>query len=77
MTNDSDLLRAVIPIVLASAGAAWGGVKLALNGTRKAIKEGREESQKSFERVHEDMRHMNDRLADVRERVAHLEGSKA
>jgi hypothetical protein len=74
--NESDVLKSVIPIVLASAGAAWSGVKLALNGTRKAIAESREESSKSFERVHEDMRRMDNRLVDVRERVARLEGAQ-
>lgn len=77
MIDDGTLLKAVIPIVLASAGAAWGGVKLALNGTRKAIAEGRKEAQDGFNRIHLNMQRIEDKVTDARERVAHLEGKAA
>jgi len=73
--TDGEIIKAVIPIVIACSGAAWGGVKLALNGTRKAIAEGRKEVQEGFTRVHLNMQRIEDKVGDARERISRLEGA--
>ena len=73
--TDAELLKSVIPVVLATSGAAWGAVKLALNGTRKAIADGRQEAKENFETLRSDVQKIDDKVDNVRERVAHLEGA--
>lgn len=34
-----DLLKIAIPLIAASAGGAWAGVRMALNGMRKSVDE--------------------------------------
>lgn len=56
------LLQAAI-VILGPTGAAWVGVRTALNGTRQNVKD-----------LASDMREVRKDLTDVRERVARLEG---
>lgn len=62
-----DSIPPIVTIVLGiigPTGAAWVGVRVALNGTREAVRG-----------LHRDMRELRDDVQDVRERVARLEGT--
>lgn len=72
--TDLDILKALVPVVLSSSGAAWLGVRIALNGTRKAIADGRREAREGFDKVHADMKRIEGSVGDARERIARLEG---
>lgn len=41
--DEIDLLKIAIPLIAASAGGAWAGVKVALNGMSKSVSEVKEE----------------------------------
>ena len=51
-------------MILGPTGAAWAGVRAALNGTRKNV-----------EHLTTDVREMRHHLADLRERVAGVEAT--
>ena len=72
--TDGEILKAIVPVVLSSSGAAWLGVRIALNGTRKAIADGRKEAQAGFDKVHTDLKRVEGSVGDARERIARLEG---
>ena len=55
---------AVLLAIIGPSGAAWVGVRTALNGTREAVRD-----------LQRDMRELRDDVQDVRERVARLEGT--
>lgn len=63
--SPADILQ-LVAVILGPTGAAWVGVRTALNGTREAVKN-----------LATDMREVRHDLADVRERVAKLEGKES
>jgi len=64
--TDLHPLAQLVLVILGPTGAAWAGVRAALNGTKKSV-----------EHLTADVREMRHELADVRERVAGLEAKIA
>src|SRR5690606_4952849 len=65
-TMDLHPLIQLLIVILGPTGAAWAGVRAALNGTRRNV-----------ESLTTDVREMRNDLADLRERVAGLEAKIA
>lgn len=75
MTGElAEFITLVIPVVGASGGMAWAGVKLALNGTQKRIAEAREESRAGQERIEKKVDDLVNIFHDTREDLANVKG---
>lgn len=75
MLHDLSTLQVVVTVLapLFTAGAAWGGVKVALNGTRDAVKRIEQKVDAHHADVQARFVRVEDDVADVRERMVRVE----
>jgi len=57
-------LLSTLAVILGPTGAAWVGVRTALNGTRERVKQ-----------IDAGVEHLRMQMSDVRDRVSKIEGS--
>jgi shikimate 5-dehydrogenase len=63
--NDIHPLIQLAVVVLGSGGTSWAAVRATLNGTRENVRD-----------LKQDVSRISDNMADVRERLARIEGRR-
>lgn len=69
-----ELIKLAAPMMGAAGAAAWAGVKVALNGTRKAIADSRAEASKNHAELKREVGGLTETVTATRLDLAHLKG---